>query len=181
MLKKIAVIGALFLAFAWSAAIGLAAAGEDMSVYENGRYGFTLQYPARWLMKEGIMNSVVAFMSSAEPPGTPHFNANVVVEDVGSRPGLTLEQYCQASIAQFARNSQDFRLADNQPGTLSGQPARILTYGFKQAGYDFSVVQAVTIYNNKAFIIIAGTEKGLFAKYEAAARAMIESFAFSRP
>lgn len=153
-----------------------AANSRDLKVYQNKTHGFSLQYPADWRSKEGIMDSVVAFMSAAEPDGGPHFNTNVTVENVQAYRGLTLEQYTASSLAHLKRGFADFQLIDNQPYTLAGQPARLLTYRFRQGGYTLIAMQVCTLYKNKAYVIVAGTEKNLFPQYETTARTLFDSF-----
>ncbi|MBP2656745.1 MAG: hypothetical protein H6Q73_4314 [Firmicutes bacterium] len=177
MLKKISSISILVV-YLLCAAHGLAAETKNTVTYQNKANNFYLQYPGDWWAKEGIMGSVVAFMSSAEPVGQPHFNANIVLEDVSPYPGLTLEKYTALSIVQLRRGFDNFRLISNEPFTLSNQPARLLSYTCKQDGYDFVMLQVLTLYYNKAYVIIAGTEKTLFPKYEAEVKLMINSFTF---
>lgn len=177
MLKRISSIGLLVVCFLCSAP-SFAVEVQKTVAYQNNAYSFQLQYPADWKAKEGIMGSVVAFMSSAEPAGQPHFNANIVLEDVSGYPGLTLEKYAAISIDQLHRGFADFQLTSNSPFILSNQPARLLTYTCKQSGYDFVMLQVLSLYNSKAYVIIMGTEKTLYPQYEVTARAMINSFTF---
>jgi len=177
VLKRISGI-ALLVVCCLCSAPSFAAETQKTAIYRNSANSFQLQYPADWKAKEGIMGSVVAFMSAAEPTGQPHFNANIMVEDVNAYPGLTLEKYAAVTILQLRRGFADFHLTSNNPFILSNQPARLLTYTCKQGGYDFVILQVFTLYANKAYIIIAGTEKALFPKYEAEARLMIDSLMF---
>lgn len=177
MLNRIRNIGIFMLCFL-CAMPSFAAGAQKTAAYQNNAHGFHLQYPADWKSKEGIMGSLVAFISTVEPAGKPHFNANIVVEDVSAYPGLTLEKYTTVSLTQLRRNFTNFQLTGNRQYTLSNLPARLLTYRCKQGGYDFVILQVLTLHNNKAYVLIAGTEENLFPQYEAAARSMFDSFTF---
>ncbi len=144
--------------------------------YENGQYGFALQYPAAWSFAENQGGAAAIFYSPKENAlDIFKENVNIVVQDISRNP-MTLEKYTETAIAQmnavFGINIEilvSTRISiDNRPAhqfifigkgpdgnlqyqcrwTLVGTTAYQITYTALASGYQKHLAQAERVMNS---------------------------------
>ena len=121
---------------------------------KNNVYGFSVEYPKNWEIKESInvegITAIVAFMGPAKNNFQP--NINVKTENA---PSYTLNQYIQASkqtLSQFFAMN-DYILIDEGGLTINGQNSYFLEYAYNLQGYPLKIKQVVLMKGDNAYII----------------------------
>lgn len=182
MSKRLAAL-LLALVIALSAATAAAAgkvigpdAGEVFLAYQNPYFDMEIEYPPAWSVREGFMGGLVAFVSPLEP-GNDQFseNVNVVVEDLANRPGMTAEGYANACLGPLAKAATDFKLTDRRNVTISGRPAVMIEYTWRQGVFQLHVLQTMIVANGKGYVTTFTAEETSFARYKPVGLQIINS------
>jgi hypothetical protein len=115
-----------------------------MSTYENSANNFQMQYPENWEKKEGVYGTVVAFVSPRNVADDFGENITVTVKQTSA----TAEQYVDSAVKNAPKDYKDFKLVENKATTLSGEPARMITYTFTEG--------TAKIYTREIFAVKGG-------------------------
>jgi len=63
MKRRLVIIGVLVVVLICSMTSAFASDSDNFVLYENKTYNFQLEYPEGWMVQEGFMGSVAAFIS----------------------------------------------------------------------------------------------------------------------
>jgi hypothetical protein len=155
---------------------GKTGANDNFILYENKTHNFQINYPTKWEVAEGVMGTVVAFIS---PLGNADDkfseNINVIVGDLAAYPDLTLDKYEEISLVQLANLITDFKLVKRGNSVISGMPAKIVIFTGKQGVFQLKYMQAYIIVNNRAYVITFTAEKKEYRNYEEVAMEIVNS------
>jgi len=149
----------------------------DILTYWNSDYGFQMDYPSTWTVREGYRGTIVLFNSPSDGrDDTFSENVNVNVEDLSNYPGITLEEYYAVGNAKVAENLAGYKLISKENTVMAGSPAIKTVYTTTQDVGTIKVLQEVTLQNQKAYIITYGGTLTGYPKYLPYAQIMINSF-----
>lgn len=159
-----------------SVALGLSDL-DEMLLYENSQYGFSVTYPSDWTAEEPDPNElgiVAGFLAPGESIDDP---LNYVIVQIESLPaGTTLSGYTQAALTNLKDSYTNFQLLAESDMIVSEEPAHIIAYGVTVDETAYEVLLAYTIKDDKAYIITYYALADSYAEFEDAAKMMINSF-----
>lgn len=163
-----------------TAAAAVKAIGPDPDevflAYHDPYFDLEIEYPTSWRVQEGAGGSLVAFASPPEPGGAQFsVNVSVAVEDLAGRPGTKLAEYEQAATGLLAKAGSDFALKDRRNVTVSGRPAVLIEYTYRQGISQLHALRSFTIANGKAFVTTFTAEEAGFARYKQVGLQIIDS------
>jgi len=150
---------------------------DEMLLYENSQYGFSVTYPTDWTAEEPDPNElgiVAGFLPPGESIDDP---LNYVIVQIESLPaGTTLSGYTQADLTNLKDSYTNFQLLAESDMIISEEPAHVVAYGVTVDETDYEVLLAYTIKDDKAYIITYYALADSYAEFEDAAKGMINSF-----
>jgi len=157
------------------------AATSDTLTYKNSTFGFKMSYYKDWIMHEpgpNDMHMVVGFLAPGEDMNNPIDYVLVQVENLPSKPTITLDQYAQAVTDNLKKSYPDFSLLSAKDIKISGLPGKELSYTMSSGQTDYHNILAFTIKNNKAYTITLDSLYDKYTSFESSASEMIDSFEF---
>ena len=147
--------------------------------YYNRKHGFTIEYPGNWEEVEQGFGAVVVFMSNfTNDEDVFQENFNIIVQDLSKNP-LTLEQYTDVSKTHIAQQLYNVEYTLSEPALVGGQPGYVVHYTGYYQQYSLELMQAWTIYNDKAYVLTFTFEESVFEDFEEEANRMFATFTFS--
>lgn len=159
-----------------SGAVGLSEL-DEMLLYENSQYGFSVSYPSDWSAEEPDPNElgiVAGFLAPGESIDDPLNYVTVQIEDLPT--GTTLSEYTQAVLTNLQSSYPDFQLLAEGEMIISEVPAHVIAYGVTVDLTAHQVLLAYTIKDDRAYIITYYALADRYAEFEDAAKMMINSF-----
>jgi len=159
-----------------SGALGLSDL-DEMLLYENSQYGFSVSYPSDWTAEEPDPNElgiVAGFLAPGESIDDPLNYVTVQIEDLPA--GTTLSGYTQAVLTNLRSSYPDFQLLAEGEMIISEEPAHVIAYAVTVDLTAYQVLLAYTIKDEKAYVITYYALADSYAEFEDAAKGMINSF-----
>ena len=160
---------------------------NNFVLYENPRYGFSIQYPSGWLVRDrGASggNVFVEFFSPQTEGNTFVDNFNVGVQNLSGV--ISLDEYGQSvvNLLNSRPPGPDFRLTQQPTNTtLGGLPAQKIEYAMVLQNESAPVVrtslhgmQAWTINDDSIFVLSFVAEQNRFALYQPIIEHVIRTF-----
>ncbi len=185
--KKLAIIlvPLLILTLALSA-IACGGGGEETpkstqtqaltSDYDSPLYGIRIAYPQDWTKQEGLLGTVVSFLSPTKrEPYIAQENVSIRVDDLSTQP-MTLNEFTQLAISQLQQVITDYHIIDSGETALADRPAYEVVFTGKQGQYTLKWRLAWAVENNKAYIITYTATESNYANYQEIVDQMIDSF-----
>ena len=107
----------------------------DILTYENADYGFQIDYPSTWTVREGFRGIIVLINSPSDGRDDPFSeNVNVNVEDLSDYPDITLDEYYDVGNSKVEENLAGYKLVSKEETTMAGSPAIKTVYTTTQGG-----------------------------------------------
>ncbi len=162
-----------------SGALGLSDL-QELLLYENPQYGFSVSYPSDWTVEEPDPNElgiVAGFLAPGEDIEDPMDYVTVQIESLPT--GTTLSGYTQAVLTNLRSSYPDFELLAESAMTISEEPAHVIAYGVTVDQTAYQVLLAYTIKGDNAYIITYYALADKYAEFEDAAKKMINSFSLT--
>ncbi|MBE9043056.1 protein kinase [Pleurocapsales cyanobacterium LEGE 10410] len=153
---------------------------KDFENYINNNYQFSIKYPETWSRRElddPITGEVVVFATPQERDlDLFREKVYIAVERLSSEP-ISLEQYAQTVFERIeqAKNSK-IEAAQNYRIKIDETPGRMVIYSRQQEGLQIKQMEAFTIKNNQAYIIIYTAQKNDFPEFYNTVEKMIDSW-----
>lgn len=144
--------------------------------YTNQEFNIQLPYPENYTLKEGVMGTVVYFLS--EKDGLTDLfqeNFNIVVQDFSAQP-MTLEEFTDLSLGHVSSLITDAQILSSQKTTLAGKPAYEVIYTGKQGQYNLKWKQKWALVGNTAYVLTYTAEIDQFDQYLKIFNHMFDSF-----
>jgi hypothetical protein len=150
---------------------------QGFLTYTNSEYGFKIDYPADWSVRENIMGAVVVFLSPRESTSDNFLeNVNIIVQD----NSMTLEEYTNISLAQLPQYVSDLEIISSERTTLGGNPAyKVVFTGVYNNSNRLEWMQVWTMKDNKVYLITYTAQPQSFSKYLPQVQHMFDSFEFT--
>jgi hypothetical protein len=162
-----------------SGALGLSDL-DEMLLYENAQYGFSVAYPSDWTAEEPDPNElgiVAGFLAPGEDIDNALDYVTVQIENLPA--GTTLGEYTEAVLTNLGSSYPDFELLAEVDMIISEKPAHVIAYGVTIDQAPYQVLLAYTIKDDKAYIITYYALADKYAEFENAAKGMINSFSLT--
>jgi serine/threonine-protein kinase len=159
-----------------SGAVGLSDL-DEMLLYENSQYGFSVSYPSDWSAEEPDPNElgiVAGFLAPGESIDDPLNYVTVQIEDLPA--GTTLSGYTQAVLTNLQSTYPDFQLLAESGMIISEEQAHVIAYAVTVDLTAYQVLLAYTIKDDRAYIVTYYALADSYAEFEDAAKMMINSF-----
>ena len=126
--------------------------------YYSADKGFSLQFPAGWVVEEHFMGTEVA---AYLPDPATRLTVNVVTEDL---PGeITLDEYFDVSVS-IGSMFENFVEYERGQATLNGIPARWLLYSYGSGQVSFKALAYLMVSGNTGFVLTCGSIPETFAQ-----------------
>jgi serine/threonine-protein kinase len=162
-------------------------------LYENPSYGFSIQYPSDWVVRDrGVSggNVFVEFFSPIETEGNTFVdNFNVGVQNLSGV--ISLDEYGQSvvSLLNSRPPGPDFKLTQQPTSTtLGGFPAQKIEYTMVLQNESAPVprtalhgMQVWTINDDSIFVLSFVAEQNRFALYQPIIEHIIRTFTMAGP
>jgi hypothetical protein len=155
---------------------------SSSGIYDNSTYGFSMSYPAGWIVKEAEPNSmgmVVGFLAPGGDLNDPTNYITAQVENLPASQKIALNEYSSAVISNLKSTYKDFKLLSTKDLTLGDLPGKELLYTIDNEGTPYEILLQYTIKDNKAYVLTYYAEVDSYAQLEEGAREILSSFAFN--
>lgn len=129
--------------------------------YDNRTYGFSVNYPSDWVMREGLMGTAVIFLSPLENKNDAFMeNINIVVQDL-TQP-VTLEEYVAVSVQQLRQIVVDGTILSIRRSQLDGRPCAEIIYTGRQVQFTLKWLCRVVLVQDRAYSLTYTAEMNRF-------------------
>jgi hypothetical protein len=156
--------------------------GPNSGIYENSTYGFSINYPEGWILKEAAandMNMVVGFLAPGGNMDNPANYIIVQVESLPSNEAINLDQYTNAITSNLKNSYKDFKLLSQSDVPLANLPGKEMLYTMSSEGTPYEILLKYAIKDNKAYVLTYYSQADSYSQFENDARALMSSFQFS--
>jgi len=143
-------------------------APADFKTYSGD--AFEIQYPSEWTVREEPQYVLFTAPTSGENDALQE-NLNVVLAPTD----LSLEEFVQTALGD-SFESGNAQLADSRETTLSGYPARQVSYTEKTGDTTLAYLQVISVQNGQAVIVTFASTPETIEAYLAQAVQMFTSF-----
>lgn len=148
---------------------------EIFVVYQNRRYGISIEHPEKWMINEPGTDVIVVFLSQLESPwDTFQENVNIMVRELAGP--MTLEEYTDVALALLRQDLPDFTLIESSDFTLSTLPARKVVYTTKIEQIPLQVMQVWTIKDDTVYTVTYTAAASQYFLYRDIVDKMVASF-----
>lgn len=149
---------------------------EGHEAHEPADADFRACPPEDWSVREDFMGSDVAAWP-ADYAGDG-FRENVLVRTTPLPEGVSLEELVDRNEETLSRTITEYRLVDESPGQLGGEPARTLTFTGVQGVYDLRWRQTFAVRDGTGYVVGYTASQDAFAETLDEARAFEQAFSF---
>jgi hypothetical protein len=125
------------------------------------------------------MHIVVGFLAPGEDMKSQINYVMVQVEDLPSKPAVTLDQYAQAVMINLKKAYTDYQIISAKNRDISGQPGKELSYNMTSGQSSYHNFLAITLKDNKAYTITLISLSDKYPQLDSAANIRINSFEFA--
>jgi hypothetical protein len=141
--------------------------------YRNEEFGFSVQLPPGWEIREKTEGCAVIAISARENP-RDDFREHVAVCAEEVRDGVTLKAYVDSLLEKY-RTLNEFELNEQKDANVGQAKGTKVVYGHKQGAAHAKSVEYIVLARGKAFIVRGRCEARAFD----ANKALIDTFAMS--
>jgi hypothetical protein len=155
---------------------------SSSGIYENSTYGFSMSYPAGWIVQEAEPNSmdmVVGFLAPGEDINNPANYVTAQIENLPASQKIALNEYTSAVISSVKSSYKDFKLLATKDLTLGDLPGKELLYTIDNKGAPYEILLQYAIKDNKAYVLTYYAQEDSYAQIEDGARVIMSSFGFN--
>ena len=159
--------------------VGVVNAQQEFLIYENPAYGVEIDYPSDWEVSEipSGFDFVISFTPRAESNSDIFVQGiDVVVEPIPEF--FTLDEFTEYEIDFLKDIYEEFRIEEETPITLAGNPAHKIVFTGTFDGHDTPgrVMEVWTVKDGTAYLIAYYAEPSTYPTYLGTAQKMIDSF-----
>lgn len=136
--------------------------------YQNEKYGFTLEYPSSWSLKENPSASFVTGFFSPEESSSDNYKENLLVRvvDISKQPKMTIQEAADLWENDTEKEEGDnFTVTERKSSTLAGENAKDIFFDIKFKDIDGRGMVRITLKNKKAYIFEYNGLKTTYDKY----------------
>jgi serine/threonine-protein kinase len=155
---------------------------SSSGIYENSTYGFSMSYPAGWIVQDAEPNSLGMIVGFLAPGGDINNPTNYITAQVENLPAsqkIALNEYTGAVISSLKSTYKDFKLLTTKDITLGALPGKELLYTIDNEGTPYEILLQYTIKDNKAYVLTYYAQEDSYAQIEEGAREILSSFGFN--
>jgi hypothetical protein len=143
------------------------ASAQVTKKYTNKVKGFSINFPAKWEIKEKVSGVDVIALSPLEN-SADRFRENINVIAVKVPTNVTLKVFYDANVKDMKKNLKKFTVISETNTKINGNGAKKLVYSHKMYNHIMKASAYVIANNGKAFFITCTAAPATFAKWDAA-------------
>ena len=157
---------------------------EDIFLlYNNSKYGISMNYPSSWSYQEVQASTNVAVVPIVNmfPPISDDPNAvsflEIGIENLESP--FSIDEYTRSTINGYRESRQNFTLvSSNADGTLSGLPAYEIVFTDSANDTDSKIMEvgALDSQNNRIYYLLFNTEESRYDSFAPILESIVNSF-----
>ena len=151
---------------------------SDLLTYTSQDLGFSIEYPATWVVSEDIKGGIVSFTNNPSQPG-PAGTMNVVVGTIPAQI-FPLDYYAN-EIERMKRALPDLQVLEDTQLAIQGLPARAISGTAVQGGVQVALARIIVLRERRAYEITFLTTGSTMGNEEAMVRQLLQSFRFTAP
>jgi len=136
--------------------------------YQNEAFGFSLEYPEKWSIKEKPTVSFFVGFFSPQESGSDDYRENLLIKsvDLSTQPNITLQEAADLWETQTAEVEGDnFKVTDKKSSTLAGESAKDIIFDIKDKEIDGQGMVRIILKNSKGYIFQFNALKTSFDKF----------------
>ncbi len=155
------------------------AAPPLLTRYKSARYGFSIQIPTTWQIKEGFMGTLLIAISPLDD-SLDEFreNINVVGEKLGRY--MSLDEYMKISVRNMARVLTIFEREETGRWRTEAGEVGWIRYTHRQGIYRIRGLATVFLAGDRAFVVTSTAESDRFMKYKSLFELVSKSFRLTK-
>lgn len=150
--------------------------------YQNSQYGFSVEYPSDWNVKEGQQGYVADFVSPDESAFDKYSEfLGVKVVSLASQPDTTVQQAAEAweqQTVDATSTDSNLKIVDRKSSTVGGNEARTIVYTINIDNLPVKGSATITLKNNNGYIFQYFAEREKYDKYLPDIEAILSSVNF---
>lgn len=153
---------------------------DNFQVFEESSEGIKMLYPSGWQTKqEQDPRYLKTLFLSPKENSTDQVRESLLLRINKIPTNLSLDDYTK-NVIKSQQNNTNFRIAESNSTTLSGNPAHRIIGITNKLGQNIDVIDTWTIKDGIVYRIVFSSEEAKFAIYQPVAQKMIESFIITR-
>jgi hypothetical protein len=121
----------------------------NFSQYNSPNLGFSIAYPANWVIKE-YPSQGVSFISTQ----APYARISVNVTENSTFQNMNLNEYTNIKFKQLRNEFKGFHFVNENDTILSGRPTHYLVFTFESNSTTFVALIAYTIIGDRAYELV---------------------------
>lgn len=154
----------------------------ETKTYQNSQYGFSLEYPVDWDVKEGQQGYVADFVSPDESAFDKYSEfLGVKVVSLASQPDVTVQQAAEAweqQTVDATSTDSNLKIVDRKSSTVGGNEAKTIVYTLNINNLPIKGSATITLKNNNGYIFQYYAEREKYDKYLPDIEAILSSVSF---
>lgn len=150
---------------------------QQVKTFDNFQLKYSVKYPANYQVKP--LGRVIAFVSPNVDKKTGFSdNVNIAVQNL-SGPGVKLNDFFAKAKKNLGAGGGEVKVLDEKKDKLSGAEAYRITYSSKQKKTIFKLLQVISIYKDKVYLVTYTALADQFDKGLSQANSIIKSLKFT--
>lgn len=136
--------------------------------YQSEKYGYALEYPSSWSLKENPSPSFVTGFFSPKESSSDNYQENMLVRvvSVSDQPKITLQEAADLWENQTKEAEKDnFSVTERKSSTMAGEDAKDLFFDIKDKDIIGKGMVRITLRNKKGYIFQYNALKKDYDKY----------------
>lgn len=136
--------------------------------YQNDQYGFGLQYPSNWSLKEGEGGYVATFLSPAESIGDKYFEFLGVRAVKSSKSDITTQEAAdlwEQQTVSGTKEESNLQIVDRSASSVAGEEAKTVVFTIDLDKVPSKGSVTITVKNNAVYIFQYFAEESKYDKY----------------
>lgn len=145
--------------------------------YTSEDAGFSIQFPYKWEVRQGIMgNDMVAMAPTLDLEDLFRENANIIFAKLDVE--ISKDQYYSYNMNSLAQLLTDFDLEENEDVNLDGEVVKRIVFTHTMGIVNAKVLQYLVLVGNKAFVLTFTADPLDFDRFRPSFEEIAQSFKF---
>jgi len=154
-----------------------ASKGESLT-YTNSEYGYYVEYPKGWDVREESGGALVLFSGPLIEEAGGSARGKVVSENLTQSPQMTHEEYVRQNKLTLGQIFSTLEVVDEYDAVVSGVPATVVTYTFDWEGITIKLTNVVFLKDNIGYVIGYDSIPKYYDDYVGCLELMMSTFEF---
>ncbi len=148
--------------------------------YTSEDAGFSIQFPNKWEVKQGIMgNDMVALAPSIDPEDLFRENANIIYAKLDVL--ISKDDYYSLNLESLSQLLTDFDLEESEDVKLDGVNVKRIIFTHTMGIVNAKVMQYLVLVGKQAYVLTFTADPLDFDTYRASFEHIAQTFKFPHP